>query len=200
MNKLQLLFINLLFAFYAQAQLANIAEDISPLLIGESVPNISIMSIEGKEMQTNAIFQEKPTVAIFYRGGWCPYCNAQLAEVGKMESEILALGYQIVAISPDAPASLKATMEKNEVKYQLFSDSKGELIKAMGIGFQAPDRAKPYIEKGSEGINKDMLPVPTVLVLDKTGLILFEYISPNFKKRMSGQMLMAVLKSLEMPK
>jgi hypothetical protein len=39
-----------------------------------------------------------------------------------------------------------------------------------------------------------------VLVLDKTGLILFEYISPNYQKRMSGRMLLAVLKSIELPK
>lgn len=199
MKKLHLLFVSLLLSFFAQAQLPDKAENISPLLIGESVPNITLTSTDGKSILTSALFQEKPTIAVFYRGGWCPYCNKQLAELAKMESDILAMGYQIVAISPDAPASLKATMGKNELKYQLYSDSKGELMKAIGIAFQAPERAKPYIEKGSEGINKDMLPVPTVLVLDKTGLILFEYISPNYQKRMSGQMLMAVLKSIAIP-
>ena len=200
MNKLKLLFFVLLFSSYAQAQLADKAENVSPLLIGETMPDMPLANTDGKTMQTSTVFQEKPTIAIFYRGGWCPYCNVHLAEIGKVEPEILKMGYQIIAISPDSPASLKSTIAKHELKYQLFSDSNGSLTKAVGIAFKAPERAVQYIEKGSEGVNKEMLPVPSIFVLDKKGMILFEYISPTFTKRMSSQLLLAVLKNLEIGK
>ena len=35
---------------------------------------------------TNEIFGQK-TVLIVYRGGWCPYCNAQLADMQEIEKE-----------------------------------------------------------------------------------------------------------------
>jgi peroxiredoxin len=46
------------------------------------------------------------------------------------------LGYQIIAISPDAPASLKVTNDKEKLNL-LLSDSTGELSKSVGIAFQA---------------------------------------------------------------
>jgi peroxiredoxin len=37
----------------------------------------------------------------FYRGGWCPCCNAAIYGFMDIEQQIVDLGYQIVAISPD---------------------------------------------------------------------------------------------------
>jgi peroxiredoxin len=46
------------------------------------------------------------------------------------------LGYQIIAISPDAPASLKVTNDKEKLNYLLLSDSTGELSKSVGLLFK----------------------------------------------------------------
>ena len=56
------------------------------------------------------------------------------------KEEILNLGYQIIAISTDSPAELKKSVEKNELSYDLYSDSEGKLITEMGIAFQAPGK------------------------------------------------------------
>jgi peroxiredoxin len=53
------------------------------------------------------------------------------------------------------------------------------------------------MNKVSDGQNKGFLPVPSVFVVDKAGEILFEYINPNYKKRLNGDLLMAVLKTLK---
>jgi hypothetical protein len=39
--------------------------------------------------------------------------------------------------------------------------------------------------------NKGVLPVPSVFVTNKQGEILFEYINPNYKTRISGSLLLA---------
>jgi hypothetical protein len=43
-----------------------------------------------------------------------------------------------------------------------LSDSNGELAKAMGIAFQAPENYKTG--KGSDGLNSTFLPIPSVLL------------------------------------
>ena len=53
------------------SQLAEEAEDISPLLISEKVPAVSITSIEGEKELLTDIVNKKPSILIFYRGGWC---------------------------------------------------------------------------------------------------------------------------------
>ncbi|WP_396143822.1 peroxiredoxin family protein [Flavobacterium sp.] len=187
------LFILLAISGISSAQIAEKAEDISPLLIGEKIPKQDLISVDNKAVSTSEIFSKK-TVLIIYRGGWCPYCNSQLMEMQEIENQIIALGYQIVAISPDSPKFLKETTKEDKLSYQLFSDSDGKFSEALGIAFK---REKPKLEKYSEGKNPGFLPVPSVYILDENREIEFLYINPNYTKRLKGEMLLAVLKSLE---
>lgn len=188
-----LLFIFLAISGISSAQIAEKAEDISPLLIGEKIPKQDLISVDDKAVSTSEIFNKK-TVLIIYRGGWCPYCNLQLMEMQEIENQIVELGYQIVAISPDSPKFLKETTKEDKLNYQLFSDSDGKFSEALGIAFK---REKPKLEKYSEGKNPGFLPVPTLYILDENREIEFLYINPNYTKRMKGEMLLAVLKSLK---
>ena len=195
------LFIASVFAFLfstgTQAQVPEKAEDISPLLIGETLPNAKLFNVEGKEIQLKNIVKEKPTVLVFYRGGWCPYCNTQLSGLAEIESEIIDLGYQIVAVSPDNYKNLKPTMEEDKVNYQLFSDPNGQLIQDIGIAFKASGMTRAYIAKKTKLDATEVLPAPTVMILNTSGDILFEYISPNYKVRLSSELLLASLKALK---
>ena len=89
------------------------------------------------------------------------------------------------------------TAEKDKVKYTLLSDSKGELIKAMGIAFEAPENYKSVINVNSKGMNTSFLPVPSVFVVNPQSDILFEYVSPDFKHRITTELLVSVLKNLK---
>lgn len=181
----------------AQNELPQVATDIAPLLVGEKIPNVNLQSVDGESVSLASVLNKKRTVLVFYRGGWCPYCNLHLAALGEAEKELLDLGYQIVAISPDAPKNLKATEEKDKLNYLLLSDSAGALSRAMGIAFQAPDNYKPILIKGSEGVNTNFLPVPSVFIVNLNSEIEFEYITPDYKHRISNELLVAVAQSLK---
>ena len=180
----------------AQNDLPKLATEVAPLLIGEKIPSLILKSVDNAAVNLGELFSKKRTVLVFYRGGWCPYCNAHLAALGQAEKELLELGYQIIAISPDAPQSLKASDEKEKLNYVLLSDSTGELSKAVGIAFQAPENYKAIITKGSEGVNTSFLPVPAVFILNTNAEIEFEYITPNYKNRISNDLLLAAAKAL----
>ena len=174
-----------------------VAEDISPILIGEKLPNANFQNVDGKSVQLRTLLEEKPTVLVFYRGGWCPYCNVQLSGLVEIEEDILELGYQILAISPDDYKNLQSTIENNSTKYKLLSDPNGEFIQEIGIAFKTSSSLKEYIiGKGQKGETSSVMPVPTVIIVDKKGVIKFEYINPNYKERISGDMLLSVLKTL----
>jgi peroxiredoxin len=176
------------------AQLPEKAEDVSPLLIGEKIPETQVLTIDGKIVSTEELFKTGKTILIFYRGGWCPYCNTHLSEVGKIESELRALGYTIIAISPDAPENLKKSVDKNKLTYTLMSDKTGALAKSMGIAFKAP---QPYekLLTSNQGEEAELhLPVPALFIVNQESEILFEYINPNYKKRISGDLLLSTAK------
>jgi peroxiredoxin len=148
---------------------------------------------KGKEIVLSSLTASKPTVLVFYRGGWCPYCNRHLAALAEMEQEILDLGFQIIAISPDDCKNLSSTLDVDKVNYQIYADPGGKFIQDLGIAFSANDRTKEYISKKTKGKVTEILPVPTILIINTEGDILFEYINPNYTNRISGKLLLSVL-------
>ncbi|NIA01082.1 redoxin domain-containing protein, partial [Massilia sp. CCM 8734] len=102
------------------------------------IPNSILKSSENATVSLSDVVSKKKTVLVFYRGGWCPYCNLHLSALAEAEKQILDLGYQIVAISPDSPENLRSTAEIDKVQYMLLSDANGVLIKEFGIAFEAP--------------------------------------------------------------
>lgn len=194
-------FVSLLLVLFSLAALAQSypdkATDISPLLIGEKAPPFVLTNLSGKTDSLSALLSKKETVLIFYRGGWCPYCNLHLAELQSIEQEILALGFQIIAISPDSPENLKASMDKHKLNYQLLSDANMNAAQQFGIAYKVSENSKERLAKSSGGQNSGQLPVPSVFVLNKQGEILFEYINPDYKKRLKAATLLSVLKSIQ---
>jgi peroxiredoxin len=199
MKKLLFIFLAAITITAANAQdaMPKSATDIAPLLIGEKIPNITLKSSANTDVQLVDLLKKKKSVLVFYRGGWCPFCNMHLQALAEAEKQILDQGFQIIAISPDAPVNLKITEEKDKVKYTLLSDSKAELIKAVGIAFEAPENYKSVINVHSNGVNTNFLPVPSVFVVNTENEILFEYVSPDFKHRISAELLVSVLKNLK---
>lgn len=191
-----LLILFFLSSFALSAQVYETANDIQHLNVGETIPSIEIRSLEGEKRLFTDIVKEKPTVVLFYRGGWCPYCNTHLAEIAAIEKEITKLGYQIVGISADAPELLKNSVAKNELSYELYSDSTTELIQAMGIAIEAPDRYTNMLLEHSENKNSNIIPVPAAFIVNTEGEILFVYSNPDFKKRISEEELLEKIKSL----
>jgi hypothetical protein len=46
------------------------ATEIRPLLLGSEVPPASVRSLEGEDADLRSIVAGKPTLLVFYRGGW----------------------------------------------------------------------------------------------------------------------------------
>ncbi|MFI2743501.1 peroxiredoxin family protein [Zhouia sp. PK063] len=196
-----------LIAFCTQAQMMNtntymtmapaIPQDISPLLIGEMVPTMQLPDATGKMQNVNAMIKAKPTILVFYRGGWCPYCSKQLSGLQQAKMKLEKMGYQLIAISTDSPKQLSETMHKQVLDYTLLSDSDLKMAKAFGIAYQSPEAYHNFLPKTTGGKDVDLLlPVPSVYILDQQGIIKFEYINPDYKQRISAPLLSTVAKTI----
>ncbi|MBV7441686.1 peroxiredoxin family protein [Weeksellaceae bacterium TAE3-ERU29] len=198
MKKLRAFLPLLFLGSIVMAQVADKAEDISPLLIGEKLPEAHLVNLDNEQVKLSELLKEKPTIIAIYRGGWCPFCTQQLSGLAEIQEEIADLGFQLIAISPDEVVDLARIKGKEKFDYQLLSDSNAEFIKNLGIAFKAPEMLEGFaLSQGQKGKITKVLPVPTVLVVNKEGDILFEYISPNYRQRISPEMLLAVLKTVE---
>jgi len=168
-------------------------EDISPLLIGESIPRVTLKDGKGLAFDLNKAVASKPTILVFYRGGWCPYCTKQLSGLQELTPELEKMGYQLLAISTDSPEGLMESANEKQFYYTLLSDADLQVSKKFGLAYKAPKGYWEMLPKTSGGMNKELLlPVPSVFILDKAGKIHYEYINPDFKQRLSPELLKAV--------
>jgi len=200
---LVLVFASLLGIEKTMAQLPTAAPDISPLLIGETVPDAQLVNTKGQTLSFYSLLQEKPTIVIFYRGDWCFNCiNHFKEEIVPHLADIQKLGYNLVSISPDSPENLiKSSGQTGIDQSTFFQDGDGTLSIGMGLAWQQGDRLMQMIKQSSGGKNTiGFLPVPAVYVIGIDQKVLFEYINPNGPQsslRMKGDLLMAVLKTLK---
>jgi peroxiredoxin len=159
------------------------------------------MPLGGKEVSLKTLIAQKPSVLIFYRGGWCPYCNLQMGQLVNIEPELRRMGYQILAISPDKPEELEKSLEKHQINYTLLSDRTMALTHAFGLAY----RVSPEIlEKmkgfgvdldGSTGNHLHLLPVPAAYVVDMKGVIHFVYFNADIKVRVNPDDLLKAAKA-----
>lgn len=196
MRLMTIIMVSCFYSLALSAQLPQKAEDISPLMISEKVPEATLVSTDNENVRLSSLIQRKKTILLFYRGGWCPYCTAHLAAVGEVENEIADAGYQIIAISPDTPDKNLETNNKSTVTYQIYSDPGAELMQNMGIAFEAPERYSDLLSDFSDQQNPGILPVPSIFVLDTEGTIIFEYVCPDYKQRIEANLLKAIIKNL----
>jgi peroxiredoxin len=184
------------------AELASAPDQVRPVLLGSKLPDVPLRTVDGAETTLARQVAGKPAILVFYRGGWCPYCNLQLSELRLIEDQAKALGYQMIAISPDRPEELSKTLDKNDLTYTLLSDSKAEALKAFGIGFRLDDVT--YLKYKAYGIDLDSasgetsraLPVPTVYIVDGQGVLQFGYSHPDYTIRIPGPVILAAARAI----
>ena len=189
-------------SFAAANELAPAADQVRPLLLGTAMPDVALATPEGNPTTLKQAVNGKPAILVFYRGGWCPYCNLQLSELRLITKDAEALGYQLIAISPDRPEELSRTLTKDKLDYTLLSDAKADALRAFGIGYRVDEATiKKYqgygidLEKAS-GETHHALPVPSVFIVDADGTLQFSYSHPDYRVRVPGTVVMAAAKAI----
>jgi peroxiredoxin len=166
-----------------------------PLKTGMQAPAAVLRDPEGERFDLSRAYSRKPTILIFYRGGWCPYCNDHLGQIASVETELVRLGYQVLAVSPDRPGELAKTQDKQGLEYELLSDSDMKLARSFGLAFRVDDMTlKRYRGYGidlneASGREHHMLPVPAVYIVDTDGVIGFAHWDTDYKQRLDAQVL-----------
>ena len=172
-----------------------------PLKVGSKLPKNSVAWTKtGSEFNLNKAVKEKPTVLIYYRGGWCPFCNVHLNELQTSIPALEKLGYQLLAVSTDTVEALKA-YDDSELKYPLLADPDLKLATNLGIKYKVVKEYIQHVKEIPDGRAFDMkkrnggfLVTPSAFILDTTGTIRFSYANDNYTVRASQDALLKAAK------
>src|SRR6201997_20157 len=116
------LFLMIALASVARAELPADPAAVTPLAVGAHAPDFTVHRADGTPYVFDSRHLAAPHIVIFYRGGWCPYCNAQLADLRLVEPKLRASGFTILFISTDRPDLLYSSLKAADIGYTLLSD------------------------------------------------------------------------------
>ena len=160
--------------------LAGVPDDptqVKPLSVGTRAPAFAVYTADGMTRSFSPDDYHQPTIVIFYRGGWCPYCNTQLSDLHTVEPKLRARGFEIVFLSTDQPKLLYSSLKATDIHYTLLSDSHLVAARAFHVAYHVnEDMLAKMREYGTDleattGTALHELPVPSVFLIDTSGTI-----------------------------
>ncbi len=173
------------------------------IAVGDTLESFTLSDATGASVTLDQIVESGPAVIVFYRGGWCPYCNLALRTYQhELLPELAAFGARLVAISPQLPDESLSTAEKAGLAFTLLSDPVSGVAKSIGISFQQADdvlEAQRKLGLDLTQVNVEgstQLPRPTVLVLDSNCTVRFVDIQPDYTARTEVADILAALAAL----
>ncbi len=172
------------------------------MAVGDMAPDFALPNVHGDLVKLSDRLADGPVVLVFYRGGWCPYCNIQLRALQRALPEMSDLGASLVAIAPQDPDETLTTTEKNELAFDVLSDAACGVAESFGIAFELADELKEiYTDLGNVLPEKNSaddwrLPIPATFVVAPDRRLMFVDIDADYRNRAEPEDLLAVLRGL----
>ena len=172
------------------------------LPVGAEMPDVGLSNAMGEQVSLRELNARAPLVIVFYRGGWCPYCNLALREWQRLLPELARCGGRLVAISPQGPDQTLSTAEKNALAFTVLSDTELVAAKSFGIAFTlATDVVDLYSQLGVDlpTINANgrwELPIPATFVIDREGRVALAHVKADYRQRAEPSQVLKILEAL----
>ncbi len=171
--------------------------------VGDVLERFTLDDASGNPVNLDELVESGPAVIVFYRGGWCPYCNLALRTYQReLLPQLDAFGARLVGISPQSPDESLSTVEKAALEFTVLSDPGSRLADRIGIAFdQADDVLAAQRDLGLDltKVNAEgavRLPRPTVLIIDNDRTVRFVDVQPDYTARTEVADILATLKDL----
>jgi peroxiredoxin len=106
---------------------------------GDPFPSLTISATDGQALTVPDAFADDFAVVLFYRGAWCPYCNAQLRAFERAGQALADAGIRVVALSVDDKETTEALAARHKLTFPIGYGADASAIAALTGAFVNPD-------------------------------------------------------------
>jgi peroxiredoxin len=106
---------------------------------GDSFPRLTIGTVGGQSLTIPDAFAGDFAAVLFYRGAWCPYCNAQLRAFERAGQVLADNGIRVVALSVDDKETSAALIEKHKLTFPIGYGADARAVAGLTGAFVNPD-------------------------------------------------------------
>lgn len=106
----------------------------------DTFPDLTVPRSGGGSFTVPEVFGGKFGVVLFYRGSWCPYCNAQLRAFERAHAQLAEVDAGVVALSVDDEATTAELVAKHKLTFPVGFGADAAAVAAATGAFVDPDR------------------------------------------------------------
>jgi peroxiredoxin len=158
--------------------------------VGTVLPDAELLDVHGAVITLSQAAGGGPSVLVFYRGAWCPYCNIALsAYQAQLLPELTERGIRLVAISPQKPDGSLTMQQKHDLSFAVVSDPANAIAGRLGIRTRPSDEARAaQLKLGLDltSVNADgtdSLPMPATVILGADRTVRWIDVRPDYSTR-----------------
>jgi len=106
---------------------------------GDTFPALTLTVPGGETVTVPDAFAGQFGVLLFYRGSWCPYCNAQLRAFQRASTALAEAGVRVAALSVDDEATTAGLIARHGLTFPVGYGADAPAIAALTGAFVNPD-------------------------------------------------------------
>lgn len=106
---------------------------------GDAFPEMPLSLPGGQSVTVPEAFRGDFSVLLFYRGSWCPFCNAQLRAFQRASGTLAEAGVRVAALSVDDEASTAALIGKHGLTFPVGFGADARAVAELTGAFVNPD-------------------------------------------------------------
>ncbi|MDY6994140.1 MAG: peroxiredoxin-like family protein [Pseudomonadota bacterium] len=172
------------------------------LAVGTQVSAFTVKTYEGKPITFNELLKQAPLLIVFYRGGWCPYCNFQVREMVQAYPQFKQAGVVPVLISVDEVHGAVLLEKTYNIPFPVLSDPDLIAHKIFQVVLTVDEATvKRYrnefdidLEAWSER-QHHQIGIPGFFLIDKASIVQWRHVNRDYKVRPSTEQLLTVIQS-----
>ena len=151
------------------------------------LPDITLLRLDGTPV-TNSDLLGNPVVWLFFRGNWCPLCVAQIHEIAALYRQLSEQGITVALVSPQPAKKTRALARRFDVPLLFLQDKDNAAAETLGIAhFDGVPVGLGLFGYGRHSV------MPTVLVTNGDGEVIFLDQSDNYRLRPEPQTFLKVI-------
>jgi peroxiredoxin len=150
------------------------------LRVGDRLPPLSLLTTDGRQVTEQDLIASAPTLLVLYRGWWCPSSKSQLDEIAHEHESLRQAGLTIFAASVDEPAEAAPIQQHVGDKITILCNVPESLLDEIGARDQ---RGAPWYDRILFGAKQQDIAMPSALVINASGKIVFVYRSTRVDDR-----------------
>ncbi|GAA3650697.1 peroxiredoxin-like family protein [Flavivirga jejuensis] len=175
---------------------------LNALQVGDTALNFELPNASGKHVTLYNQLKKGPVILMWYRGGWCPYCNITLQHMQQSLTEFKKYNANLLAITPEVPDSSISTKEKHQLQFEVLSDVDNVVARYYKVVHKLTNAVANVYEKNFglsdyNGNTKGELPLAVTYIIGQDKIIKYAFLDADYRNRAEPKDLIEILKEIK---